>query len=212
MLHGKWETPQIRSPLNHIYTDTKPDWTTISPMSMRLRSWLYWDVTQCWLIVTDVSGESISPIFTDQAATSLPLKMGPTGWPETSVTTNQSRPRPPRSKDLIYTAAEAYNHEQAIYFKTALPRVPLENITVGHLIQNSSMFDGIRSFVAMFKRLICWCLSSDKSTPPTFFPTRCNITPPSTPRSAYTKARGVHVQGAKTAYTKLKTFSLNNSA
>jgi hypothetical protein len=32
-----------------------------------MRSWLFWDVTQCILIVTDVSGQAVGPIFKGQA-------------------------------------------------------------------------------------------------------------------------------------------------
>jgi uncharacterized membrane protein len=77
---------------------------------------------------------------------------------------HQSKPPKTRgTKALIYMAAEACNHEQAIYLKNALSSGPLKNITVGHLIQYSKMFDGTRNFVDVFKRLICWCLSSEKS-------------------------------------------------
>jgi len=81
-----------------------------------------------------------------------------------------------RSKDLIYTAAEACDHEQAIYLN-ALPSVPLGNITIGHLIQNSSIFYVTQSFVAMLKRIICWCQSSDKYIQSFFLPNRCSIAP-----------------------------------
>jgi hypothetical protein len=58
---------------------------------MALRSLLFWNVTQCRLIVTDVLGKHIGSIFKG------PLKMGPIYV----VLTSQ------KSKDLIYTAAEA---------------------------------------------------------------------------------------------------------
>jgi hypothetical protein len=37
-----------------------------------------------WLLVADISGQPISPIFKEDQAG--PLKMGPIGCPETSVT------------------------------------------------------------------------------------------------------------------------------
>jgi hypothetical protein len=40
-----------------------------------------------WFLVTQVSGQAIGPIFKDQ---DLPLKMGPIGFPETSVNNYQS--------------------------------------------------------------------------------------------------------------------------
>jgi hypothetical protein len=40
----------------------------------------------------------------------IPLEMGPTGCPETSVTTNQRRVTSHKSEDLIYTATKACNH------------------------------------------------------------------------------------------------------
>ena len=56
---------------------------------------------------TDVSGQPIGSICTCQA---LFLNMGPIGCSETSVTTNQRHITSQKSKNLIYTAAEACSH------------------------------------------------------------------------------------------------------
>jgi hypothetical protein len=47
-----------------------------------MRSSLFWDATQRRLVVTDVSGQTIGPIYKD-----LPLKIGQLGCPSQSVTT-----------------------------------------------------------------------------------------------------------------------------
>jgi hypothetical protein len=58
-----------------------------------MRFSLFWDVTQRLLVVTDVSGQSIGPMFV--------------GCPETSPATNRRCVTSQRSEDIIYTAAEA---------------------------------------------------------------------------------------------------------
>lgn len=45
-----------------------------------------------WYVLIDVSEQAIGPIFKLQA-TALPLQMGPTGCPETSVCNYQPAPR-----------------------------------------------------------------------------------------------------------------------
>jgi hypothetical protein len=60
-----------------------------------LRLSLFYDVTQRWLIVTDVSAQPIGPIFKGQAVKeefwiAWPLKIGTIGCPETSVAIYQS--------------------------------------------------------------------------------------------------------------------------
>jgi hypothetical protein len=54
-----------------------------------MTSSLFWDGMQRILVVTDVSGQNIGPIFKGKA---IPwsLQMGPTDYPETSVTIYQS--------------------------------------------------------------------------------------------------------------------------
>ena len=53
-----------------------------------MRSSLFLDVKQRRLVVTDVSGQPVCPIFKDQG-TAWALKMGPLGYPETSVNSYQ---------------------------------------------------------------------------------------------------------------------------
>jgi len=54
----------------------------------------FWDITQqSRLLFTDISGQPVSPIFKGHAVqswTTGPLKMGPIGCPEVSVTNCQS--------------------------------------------------------------------------------------------------------------------------
>jgi hypothetical protein len=50
-----------------------------------------------------------------------PLTIGLIGCTETSVTTNQRRVTPQKSEDLIYTAAEAWNHADTKQFVASLP-------------------------------------------------------------------------------------------
>jgi hypothetical protein len=65
------------------------------------------DVTQHWLVVTNFLWQHFGPIKGQQ---SWPLNIGETGCPETSVTTNQRCVTYHKDEDLIYTAAEAWNH------------------------------------------------------------------------------------------------------
>jgi hypothetical protein len=63
-----------------------------------LISALFWDMTwRSVLIVTDVSGQRIGPIFKGQEVLSFsdswPMKMGPIRCPETSVNSNHTTPR-----------------------------------------------------------------------------------------------------------------------
>ena len=53
-----------------------------------IRLILFWNVTKRTLVITDVSEQTSVPIFIGQAVnwTAWPMKMGPTGYPETSVT------------------------------------------------------------------------------------------------------------------------------
>jgi hypothetical protein len=69
-----------------------------------------------WWLDTDVSGKPIGPIFKGQAfQEELPLKMGPIGCPETSVTNYQlSCITYQRSEGLSNAAAEAGN--LALYY------------------------------------------------------------------------------------------------
>jgi hypothetical protein len=62
-----------------------------------LRSSLFWDVTQHWFVVTDVSGQPIAPIFKGQAVQE-----------ETSVTTNPCCITSPKSEDLIYIQSAGF--------------------------------------------------------------------------------------------------------
>jgi hypothetical protein len=82
---------------------------------MQTRSSPIWDVTQRRLLLTDVSGRSINPIFKEQAVqeewTAWHLTMGPIDFPETSVTTNLRCVTSQSGEDLIYTAAEAWNQK-----------------------------------------------------------------------------------------------------
>ena len=64
---------------------------------VRCRSWLFWDVRSMdWWLVTDVSGQTIRPIF-----------KGTTGCPKSQATTNLRCVTSQKSEDPIYTAAEA---------------------------------------------------------------------------------------------------------
>ena len=69
---------------------------------------------------TDVSGETVGPIFKSQTVArrysssrnTWSLKMGPMGSTETSIITNLRRVTSRKSEYLIYTVAGAYNHLQ----------------------------------------------------------------------------------------------------
>ena len=65
-----------------------------------MRSSLFWDVTQCRLVVTNVSGQLTAPIFKGQAVKDHG-KMGPISCPETSVTTNLHCVTSQKSEDVI---------------------------------------------------------------------------------------------------------------
>jgi hypothetical protein len=58
-----------------------------------------------WPFVTDVSGQSLSPIYKGQGTqedwTGSPLKIGPTGCLKTSMTTNRPSVTSQKSKTLI---------------------------------------------------------------------------------------------------------------
>ena len=51
-----------------------------------MRSSFFWDVTQLWLVITDVSGQPLGTMFNVQATQEeyLTLKMQPIGCPETA--------------------------------------------------------------------------------------------------------------------------------
>jgi hypothetical protein len=61
----------------------------VSGLTFRIRTAFLWVVTQRVVVITDVSGQPISPIFkgilTLEDGTDNPLKMGETYCPETSV-------------------------------------------------------------------------------------------------------------------------------
>jgi hypothetical protein len=76
-------------------------------------------VTQCTVVVTDVSGEPIGRSFNGHTDVCGPisrfrLKKGPMGYPETSVTTNLRCVTPQKSKDPIYIASEAWKSSQSL--------------------------------------------------------------------------------------------------
>jgi hypothetical protein len=69
------------------------------PLSLYFVSLLFWDVTQPWLIVTDVSGQSMRLIV-----------------PKRQWLTTSQRCVPSQKKDaLIYTAAEAWSHAHSAF-------------------------------------------------------------------------------------------------
>ena len=97
---------------------------------LHIRSSLCWNVMQHRLVVTEVLGHPVGPIFKEQAVRRIkghavqeerifvsdfsswpawPSKMVPTGCPETLVTINLCRVTSQKSKDLICTAAEAWS-------------------------------------------------------------------------------------------------------
>jgi hypothetical protein len=59
-------------------------WFYLSTQMFTPRSALFWDVTQCRLIVTNISGQPINPIFKGQLDC-WPLNMTQIGHPKTSV-------------------------------------------------------------------------------------------------------------------------------
>jgi hypothetical protein len=94
-----------------------------------IRLWLFWDVMQHWLVVnywcfrttywlscslrTKNHPHHFPYNYTPNCSrhsswTAWPMKMGLLGYPETSVTTNQCCTTSQKSKDLIYTVAEAW--------------------------------------------------------------------------------------------------------
>jgi hypothetical protein len=73
---------------------------------------LFSDVTQRWLVVTDVSAQSIGQIqgSSSQRRTPSPLKTGPIGCPETSTTTNKRCVTSRKREDPIDTEVKAWDH------------------------------------------------------------------------------------------------------
>jgi hypothetical protein len=65
---------------------------------------LFLDVTQRWMVVADVSGQTIGPIFKGQAVQDGTER---SYWNVGSLTTKQRRVTSQKSEHLIYTAAEA---------------------------------------------------------------------------------------------------------
>jgi len=65
---------------------------------------MLWDVPQCLLVVTGVSGQTIGALFKRESVSCL-FKVRPTGFPETWVTTNK-RLTPQKSQDLIFDTEE----------------------------------------------------------------------------------------------------------
>jgi hypothetical protein len=62
-------------------------------------------------LFTDVSGQRIGPIVKGQVFLNcFTLKTGSIVCPETSLTTYQGCVPTKKNEDLIYTAAEAWNH------------------------------------------------------------------------------------------------------
>jgi hypothetical protein len=60
---------------------------------MLVRSALFWDITRCRMVFTDVSGQRVGTIFKSQ-------KMGPIYCTETSVNTTRRRVMSQKSADL----------------------------------------------------------------------------------------------------------------
>jgi hypothetical protein len=78
----------------------------------RQRNSLFWDVVQHSVVLTDVSGQPISPTFKSQAVeegcwTASPLRMGPKGCPEKSLSNKTRCITSQKSEHPIYTATEA---------------------------------------------------------------------------------------------------------
>jgi hypothetical protein len=74
---------------------------------------LFWDVESRWLVVTDVSGQCIGPIFKPMnnfLLDFLTIEDGTGGVPKRRYqTTNQDCATSQKSEDLNYTAEETLN-------------------------------------------------------------------------------------------------------
>jgi len=87
-----------------------------------MRSSFFWDVTQLWLVITDVSGQPVGPIFNGQATQEeyLTLEIRPIVCPETSATNYQFTLRNVTEELRSHNAAEAWIHAWYIFFKGSL--------------------------------------------------------------------------------------------
>jgi hypothetical protein len=76
-------------PLYTVYVSHRP--TRVPCSCLLLRSALFWDITRRRVVITDVSGQRICPIFTGHRD-SWPVKMGSIRCPETSVNNYHTTP------------------------------------------------------------------------------------------------------------------------
>jgi hypothetical protein len=80
-----------------------------SPQPGNSKTSLFWGFTQCWLVVTGVSGQPIGPKG-KVTCFALSVKMEPTGYPETSATNNDRWLTIQKSEYLTPTEVKAWNH------------------------------------------------------------------------------------------------------
>ena len=105
------ELQPIAPPNTHMYHHISGTCAILQICQMR--SSVFWDVTKRRLIVTDVSGQTIGPIFTVKQTVFLQLlalEDKPDEFPKNSVSTRLNCITSQKSKGLIDTAAEAWNN------------------------------------------------------------------------------------------------------